>query len=197
MIRLIELLQNLTHSDWIALIGIVTSSIIAFLLYILGKKIDDKQRIEHILLIQDTIGNLLRDGPCDIELYNTKLYDKRQFEKNCRSRIWGYAYHGAGLYSYGFAYVEFITETINWGGEKFHRVGLIPYKRIFKVMPHGDGSTSKPVLFVSPKLLQHDKYSIAYEKFVYYKLNGGGRVSPPVAYTIRRLINTMFRKVRY
>jgi len=64
--------------------------------------------------MQDAVGKLLGDGPQDIELYNAKLYDKRNFEKNTRSLKWGYAYHGAGLYNYGFENMEFVVEHVCW-----------------------------------------------------------------------------------
>jgi len=193
----LELLQSLTRSDWISIVGILISSIIAALLYILGKKIDDKQRIEHSLFIQDAISSVLLEGPRDVELYNIKLYDKKHFEKNDRSMVWGYAYHGAGLYNYSFSHVEFVTEIVKWGKNKFYRVGLIPYKRILKIMPEGDSSTSKPVLFVTPRLLQLDKYSISYEKFIYYPLKGGPRVHPPLTYRTVKLAKNLFFTTRY
>jgi len=185
-------------SELVSMIGIGMSAIIAILLYILGRKINDTQRIGHINSLQNEIENMLSGAKGrDIELYNSKLYTSTNFAKNTRSRLWGYSCHGAGLRGYDFEGVEFMVELVKWHETKFYRVGVIPYERILKIRQTGDGSTNKPILFVKPYLFQKDKYSIAYKKFVYYPLNAGPRVHPPLSFRINALSKRLFLKISH
>lgn len=187
-----------TRAELISIFGIGISTLIAILLYVLGKKISDAQQISHISHTQDTIDVTLNGAYAkDVELYNSKLYTSKNFAKNKRSRIWGYSYHGAGLRGYDFEGVELIVKLVSWNKKKYHRVGIIPYDRILKVQPRGDSSTNKPILFVRPYIIQKDKYSIAYKKFVYYPIKGGMRVHPPLTYIISTSYKSIFLKLRY
>lgn len=157
------------------LVGIVASGLIALSIYFLQRKLSDKQRIDHRLDIESKAGGKLydiqyKDHSSKVQLYNSKLLNKKYFSENKRSILWGYPYHAAELYAANFDGIEFIVGIEKINGEKHYKVGVIPYEYILGIKPNGDGSFNGMILFVKPSLIQKDKYSIAYRSFRFYPI---------------------------
>lgn len=168
-------MSNWEANEYLQLFGIFMSGAIAFTIYLLQQRLSDKQRVDHRLDIEKKAGQKLSDIRHDghsskIQIYNSKLLDSKQFSENKRSIVWGYPYHGAELYSANFDGLEFVVgiEVIN--NTKHYKVGVIPYEHILGIKPEGDGSFSGMIFYVRPRLIQRDKYSIAYRSFRYYPI---------------------------
>ena len=162
-----------TRSEYLELIGIIISAFVALGIYLLQKKLTDKQRVDHRLEVEEKVGKKLydinyHDHSRKIQLYNAKLLNKRYFTQNKRNFWWGYPFHGAELYAANFDGLEFIVGIEEWDGQKYYQVGVIPYERILGIRPEGDGSFNGMIIYVKPRLLQRDKYSIAYKSYRYY-----------------------------
>lgn len=162
-----------TKSDSLQLIGIAVGTVVAFTVLLLQRKLSDKQRVDHRLDIEKKVGDKLydiryKDSNSKVQLYNSKLVGKSFFSNNKRSILWGYPYHGAELYTANFDGLEFVVGIEKRGNNKYYKVGVIPYEKILGVKPDGDGSFSGMIFYVKPKLLQKDKYSIAYSGFRNY-----------------------------
>lgn len=164
-----------TWSEYLELVGIVVSGLIAVAIYVLQRRITDKQRIDHRLEIETEIGQKLydinyKDHSSKIHLYNAKLINKKYFSENKRSIIWGYPYHAAELYAANFDGLEFVVGIEKINGKKHYKVGVIPYEYILGIKPEGDGSFNGMIFFVKPRLFQKDEYSIAYRSFRFYPI---------------------------
>ena len=157
-----------SRSDILQLIGIIISSVIAIGVYGLQKRLTEKQRVDNRLAIEEAVKGKLYDirhnhGSRKVQLYNSRLLNKKYFTRNSRSLIWGYPFHAAELYMADFDGLEFITGIKDINKKKYYEIGVIPYENIIGVRPEGDGSFHGMVIYVKPKLLQLDKYSIAYK----------------------------------
>jgi hypothetical protein len=166
-----------TTSEYLDLIGIVLSAFVAMGIYLLQQKLTDKQRVDHRLEIEEKVGKKLYEinyhsHPRKIQLYNAKLLNKRYFTQNKRSFWWGYPFHAAELYAANFDGLEFIVGIEEWKGQKYYQAGVIPYERVLGIRPEGDGSFNGLIIYVRPRLLQRDKYSIAYKSYRYYPVKG-------------------------
>lgn len=199
-----EMFIGWPRSDYLSLIGIFVSAIIAVALYFLQKRISDKQNVDHRLEIENAVGKKLNEmqhhkSSRKIQFYNVKLLNKRYFAENKRSRIWGYPYHGAEFHSVNFDGLEFVINIEKWNGKQYYKVGLVPFDRILGIKPDGDGSFSGMILFVKPKLLQRDKYSIAYTAFRYYRINNVIQTVTvkPFVIKIRDISKSIFYHLRY
>ena len=172
---LYENLDNSTWmlSDYLALIGIIVSIVIATGIYLLQQRLSDKQKIDNQILIENKLNKKLENiryekANSKIQLYNSKLLNKSYFTENKRSRIWGYPYHGAELYSANFDGLEFVVGLEEIKGVLHYKVGIIPYDRILGIKPDGDESFNGTIFYVRPLLIQKDEYSISYVGFRYY-----------------------------
>jgi hypothetical protein len=163
------------RSDVIGLVGITISAVIAIVLFVLQRRLSDRQKIDNRLRIEETLGKKFyeinyKDHSRKIHLYNVKLLNKKYFSENKRNIIWGYPYHAAELYAANFDGMEFVIGIENIEGKKHYKVGVIPYERILAIRPEGDGSFNSMIIYVSPRLVQKDRYSIAYKSFRYYTI---------------------------
>lgn len=162
-----------TRSDYLQLLGSLVGALVAFTIYLLQQQLSDKQKIDHRLNVENIVGDKLydihyKDSNSEVQLYNSKLIGKRYFAKNKRSFWWGYPYHAAEIYIANFDGLEFVVGLEEWDNKKYYKVGLIPYERVLGVSPKGDSSFNGMIFYVKPRLLQFNKYSIAYTKFRYY-----------------------------
>lgn len=199
-----ELLGSLSIENWINVVGILVGAALSISIYLLQQRLSDKQKIEHRLQLEREIGEKLSDirykkTNSKVQFYNTKLIDWGRFAENKRSFVWGYPYHAAELYSANFDGLEFVNGIEEWGDNKYYRVGVIDYERILSVRADGDGSFNGMILYVKPKLLQLDKYSIAYKTFRYYPITGQvfGSTRKPMKYRLRDNLISCNRKLRY
>jgi hypothetical protein len=192
-----------TRGDYLELVGIIVSGFVAAGIYVLQRRLTDKQRVDHRLEIEEKVGKKLyeirySDHSREVHLYNTKLLNKKYFTQNKRDFWWGYPFHGANLYQANFDGLEFIVGEEQWGGQKYYQVCVIPYERILGVRPEGDGSFNGMIIYVKPRLIQRDKYSIAYKSYRYYPVKDSvGRTQKPLR---RRTVDSMkkiFLKLRY
>lgn len=168
-------MSNWGPNEYLQLAGIFISGLIAFTIYLLQQKLSDKQQVDHRLEIENKAGQKLsdiryQDHSSKVQLYNSKLLNSKHFSKNKRSVIWGYPYHGAELYSANFDGLEFVVGVEEINKVKHYKVGVIPYEHILGIKPDGDGSFSGMIFYVRPRLIQKDKYSIAYRSFRYYPI---------------------------
>lgn len=168
-------MSDWSRSEIIGLVSIVISAVIAVVLFILQRRLSDRQRIDNRLRLEEAFGHKFydihyKDHSSKVHLYNVKLLNKKYFTENKRSIVWGFPYHAAELYAANFDGMEFVVGIEKINGKKHYRVGVIPYERILAIRPDGDGSFNGMIIYVSPKLVQKDKYSIAYKSFRYYKV---------------------------
>lgn len=168
-------MTNWGANEYLQLAGMLISGLIAFAIYLLQQQLTDKQRVDHRLEIENKAGQKLseiryRGHSSKVQLYNSKLLDSKHFSKNKRSIIWGYPYHAAELYSANFDGLEFVVGIEIVNNKKHYQVGVIPYEHILGIKPEGDGSFSGMIFYVRPRLIQRDKYSIAYRSFRYYPI---------------------------
>lgn len=168
-------MEGWAKSDTIGLVDIIISALIAIVLFILQRRLSDRQRIENRLKLEKTFGSKFydiqyKDHSKKVQLYNAKLLNKKYFTENKRSVVWGYPYHAAELYGANFDGMEFVIGIEKINGKKHYKVGVIPYERILAIRPDGDDTFNGMIIYVSPKFLQRDKYSIAYKSFRYYKI---------------------------
>lgn len=198
------ILDDWTREEFLALVGIIISIFIAFAIYLLQKRLTDKQRVDHRLEIEDAVNKKLHainyaKESRKVQLYNSKLINKRYFASNRRSIIWGYPYHGAALYGANFDGLEFIVSNEEWGGSKYQKVGVISYENILGIRPDGDGSFSGMIFYVKPKRLQKDKYSIAYDAFRYYKVVelGSEQAKKPLKNIVSDSLKKFLLNIRY
>jgi len=166
----------MTFSDALQVAGIIVTSLVAAGIYILQQRLTDKQRIDNRLEVERSIGTKLydiryKDFSPKIHLYNVKLLNKKYFAQNKRSRVWGYPFHAAELYAANFDGLEFVTGIKEVKGKKYYQIGVIPYENILAVRPDGDGSFNGMIIYVKPRLVQLDKYSISYKSHRYYQIN--------------------------
>lgn len=192
-----------SREEYLELIGIIVSSVIAIILFFLQRRVSAKQKIDHRLEIEREIEKKLydiryNDSNSKVQLYNVRLLTSKKFSANRRSILWGYPYHSAELYAANFDGLEFVDGIEEWDGERYHRVGLISYDRILSVRPEGDGSFNGPIYYVRPKLLQLDKYSIAYKSFRYYlaKAPHGDALKKPLKIWLRQRIKSVKKSIR-
>jgi hypothetical protein len=168
-------MSDWSRNDVIGLVGIAISAVIAIVLFMLQRRLSDRQKIDNRLRIEETLGKKFydidyNDHSRKIQLYNVKLLDNKYFSENKRNAVWGYPYHAAELYAANFDGMEFVIGIENINGKKHYKVGVIPYERVLAIRPEGDGSFNGMIIYVSPRLVQMDKYSIAYKSFRYYKI---------------------------
>lgn len=162
-----------TRGDYLQLAGIVIAAIIAIVVFLLQRRLTDKQRLDHRLEVEHKAGDKLydiryKDHSSKVQLYNTKLLNKKYFTQNKRSRLWGYPYHAAELYAANFDGLEFVVEIEEIKKRKYYKVGVIPYEKILGIKPDGDDTFNGMIIYVMPNLFQRDKYSIAYKSHRYY-----------------------------
>ena len=155
------------------IVSLILTSTIAIAIYLLQSKLSDKETIDRRLEVEKEAGEKLlfikqQRGSSKVQLYNSKLIGKKYFSTNKRSAIWGFPYHAAELYDLAFDGVEFVCGIEERSDKKYFKVGVIPYLRILKLQKNGDGSFNGPIFYVKPKLLQLDRYSMAYSSFRYY-----------------------------
>jgi hypothetical protein len=168
-------MSNWGPNEYLQFAGILISGLIAFTIYLLQQKLSDKQQVDHRLEIENKAGQKLSDiryqgYSSKVQLYNSKLLNSKHFSTNKRSVIWGYPYHGAELYSANFDGLEFVVGVEEINNVKHYMVGVIPYEHILGIKPDGDGSFSGMIFYVRPRLIQKDKYSIAYRTYRYYPI---------------------------
>lgn len=168
-------MSNWEANEYLQVAGIILSGLIALTIYLLQQRLSDKQQVDHRLEIEDKAGQKLSEihykgHSSKAQLYNSKLLDSKHFSKNKRSIVWGYPYHGAELYSANFDGLEFVVGIEKINNIKHYKVGVIPYEHILGIKPNGDGSFSGMIFYVRPRLIQRDKYSIAYRSFRYYPI---------------------------
>lgn len=168
-----------TRSDYLELGGIVVSGFIAITIYLLQRRLSDKQRVDHRLDIEEKAGRKLydiqyKDHSSKVHLYNAKLLNKKYFAQNKRNLVWGYPFHAAELYAANFDGLEFVVGIEEIAKKKYYKVGVIPYEHILGMKPDGDGSFNGMIFFVKPRLFQKDKYSIAYRSFRFYPVKARG-----------------------
>jgi len=199
-----EVFSTWSRNDYLSLAGILVSVVIAVTIYLLQKRISDKQKIDHRLEIENSVGKKLRKmqqgrSSHKVQLYNAKLLNKKYFSENKRSRVWGYPFHAAEFHSVNFDGLEFVTNIEEWNGKNYHKVGLIPFDRILGIKTDGDGSFSGMILFVKPKLLQRDRYSIAYTSFRYYGASSKLQTVTvkPFLVKVRHTLKSTFYRLRY
>lgn len=201
---MVGLFEGWTRSEYLELISICISVVIAFTIYLLQRRLSDKQKVENRLEIEAKAGEKLREirgkkHSSKVHLYNVKLIDKRYFSSNKRNLIWGLPYHAASLYAINFDGIEFALGVEEWGDQKYDRVGVVPFERILDVRLEGDGSFNGPIFYVRPRLFQRDKYSIAYKSFRYYPIKGNfiGETKKPLQYRIRDGAKKSFGRAKY
>jgi len=202
--QLASYFTHVSFSDWISIAGIFIGTVLAIVLYKLQQRLSDRQKIENRLQLEREIGKKLYDihynaSNSKVQLYNIKLIGKGRFSKNRRSLLWGYPYHAAELYNANFDGLEFVVGIEKWSGKKYYRVGVVGYERILGVRPEGDSSFNGIIFYVKPKLLQLDKYSIAYKTFRYYSLSRDslGDVRKPLAYKLRDGTKKFAQSLKY
>lgn len=194
-----------TRGDYLALAGIVVSGFIAIAIYLLQRRLSDKQRVENRLEVEEKTRLKLydiqyKDHSSKIQLYNAKLLNKKYFSQNKRDIIWGYPYHAAELYSANFDGLEFVIGIEEWNKKKYYKVGVIPYENILGIRPEGDGSFNGMIIYVKPRLFQKDKYSIAYKSFRYYPTKskyGGYTATKPLSLKVLDMLKQIPVKLRY
>lgn len=162
-------------TDILQVVGIVVTSLVALSIYGLQQRLTDKQRIENRLEVERAFEGKLydihyKDSSSKIQLYNSKLLNKKYFTKNKRSIVWGYPFHAAELYSANFDGLEFVIGIEELKDKKYYKVGVIPYENILGVRPDGDGSFNGMIIYVKPRLIQLDKYSISYKAHRYHPI---------------------------
>jgi hypothetical protein len=196
--------MNLSFGDIVQVVGIIASGLLAITIYMLQQRLSDKQKVDHRLEVERTAGGKLEEmktkgHPSKIVLYNAKLLNKKYFADNKRSVVWGHPYHSAGFYSIAFDGLEFETSIEEWKGKKYRKVGLIPFERILGIKIDGDGSFNGMIIYVKPRLIQKDKYAIAYTSFRYYSLDGyyDDAKRKPVKKILSDLIKHTFYSLRY
>jgi len=196
-------LAALDHSDWIAIVGTFVGSILSIVLFKLQQRLSDKQKIDNRLHVEREIGKKLyeihyNNHSGKIQLYNTRLLNKQRFKTNSRSFVWGFPYHSAELYGADFDGIEYVIGIEEWGGIKYYKIGVIDYESILGVRPEGDGSFNGIIFYVKPKLIQKNKYSIAYKHFRYYPTkDSNGIVKKPLKYILRDSLKKLFLVARY
>lgn len=199
-----ETLSSLTLDNWIGIGGVLVGSALSMVLYHLQQQLSDKQKLEHRLLIEKEFGKKLSDirykkSNSKIQLYNTKLLNGKGFAENKRSLLWGLPYHAAEVYSANFDGLELVVGIEQWGGRKYYKVGVIDYLRILNVRAEGDGSFNGMILYVRPKFIQKNKYSIAYKCFRYYPIDGKvfGSTRKPLSILLKDSVLKFWLRVRY
>lgn len=197
-------MKDWTRGDYLQLMGIIVGIVVAYSIYLLQKRLSDKQKIEHRLDVEAKVGSklydiLYKDSNPKVQLYNSRLIGKKRFAANKRSLLWGYPYHVAELYAANFDGLEFVVGIEKWGKDKFYKVGLISYERVLGVRAEGDSSFNGMIFYVLPKFFQLDKYSIAYKKFRYYPVNPkyGNNIIKPLHFVIKDNLKKMFLRARY
>jgi hypothetical protein len=195
---------NWTRSEYLELAGIVVSGLIAFTIYLLQKRLSDKQRVENRLGIEQKVEQKLQDirnkkHSSKIQLYNTKLLSKKYFSENKRDIWWGYPYHAAELYAANFDGLEFVTGIEEWNKKKYYRIGVIPYENILGIKPEGDGSFNGMIIYVKPRLWQRDRYAIAYKAYRYYRAKDslGYEVKKPLKVRLYGAVKQALLRARY
>lgn len=192
-----------TRSEYLELVGIILSAFVAIGIYLLQKRLTDKQRVDHRLEVEEKIGKKLydihyHDHARKVQLYNTKLLNKKYFTQNKRDFWWGYPFHAAELYAANFDGLEFIVGIEEWNGQKYYQVGVIPYERVLGVRPEGDGSFNGMIIYVKPRLLQRDKYSIAYKSLRYYPVEKfSGKAHKPSWVRLSDALKKIALRLRY
>lgn len=170
----------MSMSDVIAIFGIIASITVAILIYLLQSRLTDKQKIENRLDLEKKLKQKLYHIHYDkhsskVQLYNSKLIGKKNFANNKRTILWGYPFHAAELYQLNFDGIELVTDMIELDGEKYYKVGLIPYENVLGLSLDGDGSFNGYIFYVKPRLIQLNRYSIAYSRFRYYPVKEEGK----------------------
>ncbi len=165
-----------TRGEYIELSALFVSGFIAVGIYLLQRRLSDKQRVDNRLEIEKSVGKKIydiryKDHSSKVQLYNAKLLNKRYFSENRRSIVWGYPYHSAELYAANFDGLEFTVSIEEIEGRKYYKVGIIPYEHVLGIKPEGDTSFSGMIFFVKPRFFQKDRYSIAYRSFRFYPVN--------------------------
>lgn len=187
-------LSGWTRSDYLQVMGVVISGLVAACIYLLQRRLTDQQRVVRRLEVEARIGEKLdrsqrEKHSSSVQLYNTKLLNKKYFAQNKRSLLWGYPFHAAELYAANFDGLEFVVGIEKWNGQKYQQVGVIPYEGILGIRPEGDSSFNGMIIYVKPRLLQRDKYSIAYKSYRYYPVQDAIRqVKKPLR---RRFVDTL------
>lgn len=182
--------------------SLIVSSAIAIGIYILQSKLSDRETIERRLEVEKEAGEKLSyikrvNGNSKVQLYNSKLVGKKYFSSNKRSFLWGYPYHAAELYDLAFDGVEFVCGIEEWDRKKYYKVGVIPYLRILKLLKNGDGSFNGPIFYVKPRLIQLDKYSIAYFRFRYYLTDTRRSANLPLKAKLLGSLKRFLRVISY
>jgi|GEM_PF-2180629 len=198
-------MNDWTRGDYLALAGIVVSGFIAIAIYLLQRRLSDKQRVENRLEVEEKARLKLydiqyKDHSSKVHLYNAKLLNKKYFSQNKRDIFWGYPYHAAELYSANFDGLEFVVGIEEWDKKKYYKVGVIPYENVLGVRPEGDGSFNGMIIYVKPRLFQKDKYSIAYKSFRYYQAKSkyaGYTVTKPLRLKVLDKLKQVPVKLRY
>jgi hypothetical protein len=191
-----------TRSDYLQTIGIAVSALVAVGVFLLEKRLTAKQRVDHRLEVQEKTKIKLyeihyNNHSSKIQLYNSKLLNKKYFAENKRDVWWGYPYHAAELYAANFDGLEFVVSIEEWGGQKYYKVGVIPYERILGVRPEGDGSFNGTIFYVKPRLLQLDKYAVGYKSYRYYPTNDAlGRAEKPLRIKLVGALKSAVRRLQ-
>ena len=194
-----------TRGEYLELAGIVVSGFIAIAIYLLQRRLSDKQRVENRLEVEEKARLKLydiqyKDHSSKIQLYNSKLLNKKYFSQNKRDIFWGCPYHAAELYSANFDGLEFVVGIQEWNKKKYYKVGVIPYENVLGIRPEGDGSFNGMIIYVKPRLVQRDKFSIAYKSFRYYPAKskyGGYTVTKPLRLKVLDVLKQIPIKIRY
>ncbi len=194
-----EYLGNFSRSDWIAIIGIFVSIIIAVLLYKFGKKISFQQKLIRQHEIQFQLNSHVDH---DIEIYNTRLYRKQYFYENKKDVFRGYCYLGAGIRGYGIDGVELGYRRESWSDNfNVEVVGMLPYEWIEYIKENGDGSTNKTIVFVRAPW-----FKFPYQRTVYYRYGREGtdkisdkyrRTPKPLKLRIIHTLQKIYHRLRY
>lgn len=199
-------LGNWTRADYLQLISIIVSGVIAIIVYWLQRRLSDEQRVDHRLELEEKVGEKIYNIRFNnhfpkVQLYNAKLLNRKYFAKNKRDFFYGYPFHGAELYAANFDGLEFVVDVEEWNGKKYYKIGVIPYENILGVKPEGDGSFTGMIFYVKPCLLQKNKYSIAYKSFRYYLIADSPasemKAIKPVRNRIIDALMRVFRRARY
>jgi hypothetical protein len=193
-----------SRSDYLEVIGIIASVFIAIAVYLLQKKLSDKQKVDHRLEVEAKAGlkiqNITQNNESSkTQIYNSKLLNKKYFAQNKRDIVWGYPYHAAELYRANFDGLEFTVGIEKWKKKKLRKVGVLPFERILGIKAEGDGSFNGMIFYVKPKLLQRDKYAIAYGSYRYYDLgeHTGGQEIKSVKFRISGVFKKLLLNIRY
>lgn len=199
MADLLDFLRGSTWSNMIAIAGILVSSLIAILLYKLAKKVSFQQKLQRQHEIQKQLDPFVGR---DVEIYNSRLYRKRYFYKNKKDVFRGYCYLGSGVRGYGIDGIELVYSREHWRDDlDVEAVGLLPYEWIEYIKEHGDGSTSKTIIFVRAPW-----FSFPYRKTVYYRYGRKGqqgivdeycRIPKPLFVRLDQMVRRVFRTIRY